>query len=351
VRAAEASARASLTYRTARAVIALVIALAAISLIVAVRYISRVISGPLLGLATRMRSLAVGDTSVDIEGADRTDEIGEMARALAVFRANAIDLAHSQRGLVQQAAMLAEKLEAEQRLTGLQRSFVSMASHEFRTPLTVIDAHAQRLTTLKDRLSPGDIAERAGRIRGSVKAMTQVMERMLNTARLFDGDPALYFHPTTINPAELLAQVCDLHREIAAGAWIVEHLLDLPPAMTGDPNLLLQAFGNLLSNAVKYSPDGGRIDLAAAAEGPWLVVTVSDQGLGIPAADRAQVFERYHRGANVSGIVGAGVGLYLVKMIVDLHHGDIAVDSREGGGSRFVVRLPLAGADPRSFTT
>ncbi len=343
VRAAQASDRATRTYRTGRAVIALVIGLAAISLIVAVNYITRVISGPLLGLAARMRSLAVGDTSVEIEGGQRADEIGEMARALLVFRANAIDLAHSRHGLVRQAAMLAEKLEAEQQLTAVQRNFVSMASHEFRTPLTIIDAHAQRLTSLRDQLSPSEIAERAGRIRGTVKGMTQLMERLLGAARLFDGDPNLYFHPVELNPAQLLRQVCQLHREMAAGAHIVERLRDLPPAMIGDPNLLVQAFGNLLANAVRYSPDGGLIEVSAATADRWLTVTVSDRGLGIPEADRSRVFERYHRGSNVSGIVGTGVGLYLVKMVIDLHHGEISVDSREGEGSRFVVRLPLGG--------
>lgn len=86
------------------------------------------------------------------------------------------------------------------------------------------------------------------------------------------------------------------------------------------------------------------VELTAADRDGQLVVSVEDHGLGIPASDLERIFERYHRGANVTGIVGTGVGLYLVKMVVDLHGGSISVDSRENQGSRFVVRLPLATA-------
>jgi signal transduction histidine kinase len=114
--------------------------------------------------------------------------------------------------------------------------------------------------------------------------------------------------------------------------------------MFGDPKLLHQAFSNLLSNAIKYSPGGSRVELGVHTDPDHVFVSVDDQGIGIPAADLAQIFERYARGSNVSGIVGTGIGLYLVKMVVDLHGGRIAVESTEGHGSRFTVRLPLHGA-------
>jgi signal transduction histidine kinase len=93
---------------------------------------------------------------------------------------------------------------------------------------------------------------------------------------------------------------------------------------------------------VKYSPGDSVITVSAAIEGARAVVSVEDTGLGIPAADVDRLFERYYRGSNVSGIVGTGVGLNLVKMVVDLHGGDIVVESAEGKGSRFTVRLSTA---------
>src|SRR5262249_6788571 len=104
-------------------------------------------------------------------------------------------------------------------------------------------------------------------------------------------------------------------------------------------------FSNLLSNAVKYSPGGGAIEVEAGMRADEIVVAVADRGIGIPASDLERLFERYHRGSNVSGIVGTGVGLYLVKMVADLHHGRVEVQSAEGAGSRFTVHLPVKSAD------
>jgi signal transduction histidine kinase len=306
--------------------------------IAALIYISRWISSPLLRLADRMHRLAANRTDVDFPGAERRDEIGEMARAAEVFRNNAIELMVSRRGLAQQASMLEEKLEAERRLTTLQRNFVSMASHEFRTPLTIIDGHAQRLIKMTGRLRGEEIIERAGKVRAAVLRMTHLIENMLNAARLLDG-VGLYVHPSAIDLATLLREVCQMYREIAPKANIVAQFAQ-PVPITGDRNLLSQAFSNLLSNAVKYSPGGGGITVGAVADGDDVVVTVADHGIGIPASDVARLFERYYRGSNVSGVVGTGVGLYLVKIVVDLHGGSIAVDSREGEGSRFTIRLP-----------
>ena len=110
--------------------------------------------------------------------------------------------------------------------------------------------------------------------------------------------------------------------------------------MTGDRNLLSQALGNLISNAIKYSPGDAPITVGVRLDGDEVVVTVADRGIGIPQDDMGRLFERYYRGRNVSGVVGTGVGLYLVKIVVDLHGGSITVESREGEGSRFTMRLP-----------
>jgi signal transduction histidine kinase len=135
--------------------------------------------------------------------------------------------------------------------------------------------------------------------------------------------------------------VCQLHREVAPGLQIDERFGDLPVQIVGDQKLLFQMFSNLLSNAVKYSSAGCVIEIGAEWDGESVVVSVRDHGIGIPVKDIDQVFERYYRGSNVSGIVGTGVGLYLAKMVVEAHGGKIAVESREGEGSKFTVRLAV----------
>ncbi|HEY1541409.1 MAG TPA: ATP-binding protein [Xanthobacteraceae bacterium] len=340
-----ASSRTTSAYRESIRLIAIAIAIAGLMVVAALIYIRNWISSPLLRLAGRMHRLAANDTDVDFPGAERRDEIGEMARAAVVFRTNAIELMASRRGLVQQASTLEEKLEAERRLTTMQRNFVSMASHEFRTPLTIIDGHAQRMIKATGRLRGEEVAERAGKVRAAVLRMTHLIENLLNAARLLDG-AGLYFHSSEIDLAAVLQEVCRTHREIAPRANIAEEFAAPSLPMTGDRNLLLQALSNLLSNAVKYSPGDGRVTVGAVLDGGHVAVTVTDHGIGIPAGDIAHLFERYYRGSNVSGVVGTGVGLYLVKIVVDLHGGSIAVDSREGEGSRFTVRLPTRGAAP-----
>jgi two-component system OmpR family sensor kinase len=335
-----ASDRLAVAYRQAFWLILLAVAIAGVMVVAALFHISRSISGPLLQLADRMRRLAANDTDIDVPETGRADEIGEMAQATVVFRNNAIALMESQRMLARQAALLAEQLAQEQRLALQQRNFVSMASHEFRTPMTIIDGHARRLIKLKDSIGPAEIGERAGKMRSAVLRMTQLIDNLLNSSRLIDGGGGQYFHPAEMDMATLLQEVCDLHREMVPGARIAERIATAPMRVVGDPKLLFQVFSNLLSNAIKYSPDGGVIAVDAALASDEVIVTIADRGIGVPAGDLDRLFERYHRGSNVSGIVGTGVGLYLVKMVVDMHGGAVAVESTEGEGARFTIRLP-----------
>jgi two-component system, OmpR family, sensor kinase len=337
-----ASDRLAVAYRHALWLILLAIIVAAVLVVAALVHISRSISAPLLALARRMRRLAANDTELDIPAMQRRDEIGEMAKATVVFRNNAIELMRSQRTLARQAALLEERLAHQQRVSLLQRNFVSMASHEFRTPMTVIDGHARRLDKIRETVTPAEIGERTGKIRSAVLRMTHLIDNLLNSSRLIDGHAGLYLHPAEMNMTALLREVCQLHREMVPGSQIAERFTAEAVPMVGDAKLLFQVFSNILSNAIKYSPDGARIEVAMTGTANEIDVVISDHGIGIPARDLDRVFERYHRGGNVSGIVGTGVGLYLVKMVVDLHHGTVEVQSREGEGSRFTVQLPRA---------
>jgi signal transduction histidine kinase len=166
------------------------------------------------------------------------------------------------------------------------------------------------------------------------------MDSLLNASRLFDGEIA--YHPVEFAPAELLRDVCQLHRDTTRSADIHEEFSALPAIVTGDPKLLFAAIGNLLSNALKYSLPGSPIQVSARGEGSehWLV-SVRDHGIGIAERDRGHLFERFFRGTNVARVAGNGVGLHLVSMVLALHGGTIEVVSREGEGSTFKMLLPL----------
>ena len=342
--AREASERSDLVYAQARKRIVLTIFLAALLVAGAMLHVTRSISAPLVDLAARMHRLAANETSVEVLGTRRHDEIGEMARAVVIFRNNAIDLAQNRHTLATQAALLQQKLAEEQRLTLLQRNFVAMASHEFRTPLAIIDGHTQRLISMRDRLTTEELAERARKIRSMVRRMTQLIDNLIGSARLVDARIDLYYHPTPVDLTSLVREICQLQRELTPDARIREQIQAQPLLVRGDASLLSQLFSNLVSNAVKYSPDGGLIRVIADREGTQIAVVIEDHGIGIPEADRERVFERYYRGSNTSGIGGSGVGLSLVRTMVDLHKGTIALDTREGKGSRFTIRLPISNA-------
>ena len=156
-------------------------------------------------------------------------------------------------------------------------------------------------------------------------------------------------------PADLVAlahqAVAELQPTIPRHALVIE---TGATSLVGlwDAGRMDRVLGNLLSNAIKYSPAGGRISVRLtgdpAAPSGWAVLVVQDEGLGIPAADLLHVFERFHRGGNVTGqIRGSGIGLAGVRQIVEQHGGTISVQSEEGQGATFTVRLPLLRQDPR----
>jgi len=322
-----ASQRADEAYRLARLLTFGAVALSGVIILGGLAFIRRSILTPLLKLTAAMRQLAANDMDIAPLNVDRRDEIGDMGRAVQVFRQNAIELA--------------EKFAHEQRMTELQRNFVSMASHEFRTPLTVIDGHAQRLNNMRERIQPPEIAERAGKIRQAVTRMSGVIANLLDSARLVEVDARLVLHTAEFDLAVVLRETAALYREMAPRLRITEDFEGQDLVMVGDQKLLFQVFSNMMSNAAKYSPDGGVVRLAARREGDEIRVTVEDNGVGIPEQDRDKLFERYYRGSNVSGIVGTGIGLYLVKTVVDLHGGTITLASHEGQGSTFLTTLPV----------
>jgi two-component system, OmpR family, sensor kinase len=340
--ASEASNRAAKNYAKANTLIVGALVASVMLILGLLIYIHRAISQPLSNLVNTMRELAAHNNRIVIQGENRPDEIGDMARAIRVFRENAIELALSQRGLEQQAQMLAEKLDEEQRLTNLQRNFVSMVSHEFRTPLTIIDGHAQRLIALREKIGPEDIQERADKIRRKVLRLTQVMENLLIASQMFDSDTSLHFHPAPISLNQLLLEVCHLHREISPDATIFQDFSLRDAMVLSDFNLLYQVFSNLLSNAIKYSTQKPTLTVSTRNDfaHKQVIVSITDQGIGIPGSDLPHIFDRYYRGGNVGGTNGTGIGLFLVKMVIDLHQGQIEVKSEVGSGTEFLISLP-----------
>ncbi len=304
-------------------------------------YLWRSFSRPLLDLAYRMRRLAESNTRFEIPFDTRPDEIGEMARSLAVLRRNMVELLESRRSLATQAEILEGALEKERELAAAQRNFLSTMSHEIRTPLTYIDGHAQRLAAKRELATPEEIANRADKIRSAVFQMTTLVASLTAEMEMLNG-PAPE-QRSTFDPSAMIRDLVDYYEEVGPKVQFNLSLDDLPKKVAGDPRLLRCAFSNLISNAVKYSPEDSRVEVFGKIVNGALAVGVEDQGIGIPPDELERVRERFRRGSNVGSIPGAGIGLSLVQQIVDQHGGGMSIESEPGKGTRIAVFLPLNG--------
>jgi PAS domain S-box-containing protein len=237
-----------------------------------------------------------------------------------------------------QKAEVEQALAKERELNGLQRQFVSMVSHEFRTPLGIIDGNAHRMIRRASQLAPGQISEAMGKVRVAVQRMIGLIESVLSVARLEAGQ--IDFVPGVVDLGALLSEVALSHAELWPHHRIDVEVGGLTRDCVGDETLLRQVIANLLSNALKYSDTGMTVRIRAWQDGTNSFVELKDEGFGIKPEELERLFECFFRASSSTGIVGTGIGLHLVKHLVDLHHGTIDVSSVEAQGTTFTVTLP-----------
>ena len=235
---------------------------------------------------------------------------------------------------------LRNALASERELSDMKSRFVSIASHEFRTPLATILSSAELIEDHGARLPAAERSEVIGLIKGAVKRMTEMIEQVLLIGKAEAG--GMEFNPAPLDAAKLCRTlVADAKR---GGAVVAVEVSGQEPVRALDEKLLRHILSNLLTNAVKYSPSDGRnqrgVSLKLACEPDALTFKVQDHGIGIPETDLARMFDSFHRGTNVGGIEGTGLGLAIVRECVQRHGGSISVESKLGQGSTFTVRIP-----------
>lgn len=274
---------------------------------------------------------------VMITGVPRMER-GRLAGTIAVVT----DLTEQKRVEHQMEAALARERE----LNGLKSSFVTMASHEFRTPLTGIVYAAEMLASHVKALPEGT-ATRQQRyveiIMDGSKRMSDLMNDLLLLGRIESGKMA-----TAAAPVELAAFAEELWRQIGSGNERIEIRLDpaLPATALLDTNILSHALINLLGNGLKYSVAPAGVTLAISLESAdeadpiRLCFAVRDHGCGIPPADQAKLFQPFFRATNVGKIRGTGIGLTIARDCARLHGGELTFESRVGEGTTFFVRVP-----------
>lgn len=217
--------------------------------------------------------------------------------------------------------------------------FMSVLAHEFRTPLSVIMTSAELLNRYADRLPPARKQIYFDAIRRQVRSLNNMLDDISIFLRVETGRLAFKPEPTDLG-ALCQAVIAEMQVEIGASHSIDFQAEGSFAGLWLDPALIRHALCNLLANAVKYSPQGGAVHVWLWRDGQDVLLEVVDHGLGIPEADLPHLFEPYFRGSNVQKIGGTGLGLRIIQAAAELHGGAVVVNSQEGEGTTFSLRLP-----------
>jgi signal transduction histidine kinase len=260
---------------------------------------------------------------------------GRTALEQATTRLRAVNLA------------LAAEREKERELGELKTRFVAMVSHEFRNPVAAILSSSELLERYGEKW---DGPRRLGHfetIREAAESLTELLDEILLIGRAEAG--LLRPHPGPMNLERFCAELVRTTAQGATDAHRMRNSFSGNADVVLDERLLRHLLSNLLENAIKYSPDGGEVELSVNAQGPQIRFIVKDHGIGIPEQDLPALFTTFHRGTNVGRIRGSGLGLALVKHVVEAQDGTVDVISEVGRGTEVVVVLPkhpLRSSDP-----
>lgn len=235
--------------------------------------------------------------------------------------------------------------EREKELNALKSRFVSMASHEFRTPLSTIMGSADLIARYSRGGEHDKVARHVERIRGKVRDLTAILNDFLSFERIGQGD--ISAQPEEVDVVHLcIGLVEELRGNAKAGQALEYDHQTEERTIVLDRNMLLNAITNLMTNAIKYSPENSPVTLRSAIRDKVLHVSVIDNGIGIPQTDQVHLFEPFFRAANVLTTQGTGLGLHLVKRYMDLMRGEIGYTSIPGQGSTFHMRIPGKQTEP-----
>lgn len=246
-------------------------------------------------------------------------------------------------GYKQAAKALQSALDRERETTNAYRSFVSMVSHQFRTPLAILDSSAQRILRRGEAITRDELVARVQKIRNATNRLTRLVESVLTAAKLDAG--RIELNPASCNLVDLVADICDRQRELSPHAEIRFSATEKPVQVYCDSILMEQVIINLLTNAVKYSGEHPVVEIKIWVEGSRAFCSVRDWGIGIPADEINKIFDRFYRARTATGIAGTGIGLSFAQKIMHLHGGEIQVESYEAAGSLFTFDLPVSNAD------
>lgn len=243
------------------------------------------------------------------------------------------------RELEQAKNELSSALDKERELGELKSRFVSMASHEFRTPLTSVLSSAGLIGQYAERADLGNIKKHAERIKNAVNGLNTILSEFLSLGRLEEG--RIQPRPEAIRLPDCIASVYDELKPIFKPGQAFEHKHSGATEVHLDGGLLKNILINLVSNAVKYSPEGADITVSSEVGERNIRVSVRDEGIGIPLQEQKHLFDRFFRATNATNIQGTGLGLYIVQRYAEMMNGTVGFRSEAEKGSEFWVEFEM----------
>lgn len=241
--------------------------------------------------------------------------------------------------------LVLREVTGEREAERVKEEFFSLVSHELRTPLTSILGYVELVLAEEDEAIDPEHRHHLQIVERNAQRLLRLVGDLLFAAQVESG--TLLLEPTAVDLPQVTAEALEAARPRAEDAGIaLDGRIEPVPVTLGDRDRLAQVLDNLISNGLKFTPAGGRVEVRLRAEEGEAVLEVADTGVGIPAADRERIFDRFFRAANATAraVPGVGLGLMIVRAIVSAHGGTIDVDSEVGAGTTFHVRLPLRAA-------
>jgi signal transduction histidine kinase len=265
--------------------------------------------------------------------------------SIALDRSKSIErVMISNHALIEKTLQLKEALKHEQEIRQMQNEFVALVSHEFKTPLQIIDGTRELLSRKIKNLGIEDetITKGFERIKGGIQRMNGLIHSTLNLAKMESGDGKIRVEKQIFDLKAFVLDVIEKNSNLAANKkiTIVTRIDELPIEFNGDQKLLDHSVTNIISNAIKYSKESTTVKILAKSSPTKVAIRVIDQGIGIPKEDLAHIGQKFFRAKNTLAVAGTGIGIYLTKHFIELHGGEFQIESELNVGSAVTVVLP-----------
>ena len=266
--------------------------------------------------------------------------------SIAIDRSESIErVMIANHSLMERSSQLKEALKQEKEMRQMQSEFVAMVSHEFKTPLQIIDSTREVLTRKIKKLANDDesIDKSFSKIKTAIQRLNGLILSTLNLAKMESGENSIKLERNVFDLRKFVEDIIEKNIDLATKKNI-ELLLDLkglPTEFNGDAKLLDHAFTNIISNAVKYSRDNSKVKVMSKSNDQKVLLKVVDQGIGIPKDEVQKVGQKFFRAKNTLEVAGTGIGIYLTKNFIELHKGSLKIESELNVGTSMTVSLPV----------